>query len=120
MTTAEAAAAQCFPAFPIVPARTSLSGTHAWLMENPHPGFAASGTHGYRRLLAGNLLNAQGNPESSCESAEGFTVVGNNPLSYTDPSGMFGEATAAGCTAGPVGCAIGAAIDIGAILGGIS
>jgi RHS repeat-associated protein len=57
---------------------------------------------------------------SNPQSWNGYAYVGNNPLSYTDPSGMFVEATAGGCAfGGPIGFAIGAAIDIGAILAGI-
>jgi hypothetical protein len=53
------------------------------------------------------------------QSWNGYGYVGNNPLSYTDPSGMFLEATTAGASAGgPPGAVIGAAIDIFAALFG--
>jgi hypothetical protein len=62
--------------------------------------------------------NAGADP-SNPQSWNGYAYVGNNPLSYTDPSGMFGEATAGGCAFGPEGCAIGAAVDIGIALAGL-
>lgn len=43
-----------------------------------------------------------------------FAYVGNNPLSYTDPSGMMACGTCIGASVGgPIGAAVGAAIDIG-------
>ena len=94
MTTAEPDTAQCFPALPTLPAGTPLSGTQAWLTKNPHPGLAASGTEGYRRLLPGNLLSAQGNPESLGDSGRRsryrslYGYAWNNPLANIDPSGL--------------------------------
>lgn len=93
MTTAEPDTAQSFPTLPTLPAGT-LSGTHAWLTENPHPGLAASGTEGYRWLLSGNLLNAQGNPECLYDSGVRsryrnlYSYAWSNPLQYFDPSGL--------------------------------
>jgi len=93
VTKAEPATANCFPAFPIAPAESPLSGTHAWLTEKPHPGFAPSVTAGYRRLLSGNLLNAQGNLESlrqtgvRSRSWNMYGYVLNNPLKFIDPTG---------------------------------
>lgn len=53
------------------------------------------------------------------QSLNRYSYVENNPLSFTDPTGQFGLATAAGCSAGPEGCAIGLAVDIGeAVVGG--
>ncbi len=73
-----------------------------------------SGAQGrFQGVDPGNAGADAGNPQSW----NGYSYVGNNPLSYTDPSGMFVVATAGGCAlGGPIGCAIGAAIDIGAIL----
>jgi hypothetical protein len=93
VTTAEPDTAQSFPTLPTLPAGT-LSGTHAWLTENPHPGLAASGTEGYRWLLPGNLLNAQGNPECLYDSGVRsryrnlYSYARNNPLAYMDPTGL--------------------------------
>ena len=42
-----------------------------------------------------------------------------NPLTYTDPSGQFLCAVCAGSTLGPVGTAVGAAVDAAALLYGI-
>lgn len=86
--TAQPETAQSFPVFPAPFDRPPLPGTHVYLSQNSHLGFALSGTDRYLALLSGNLLNALGNFECSCDSAEGFAVVGNNPLSYTDPDGL--------------------------------
>jgi RHS repeat-associated protein len=47
----------------------------------------------------------------------GYSYVANNPLSYTDPSGMFIEAIGPASSGGPVGTIIGVLIDIGELLG---
>jgi RHS repeat-associated protein len=47
-----------------------------------------------------------------------YAYVGNNPLSYTDPSGM-GPETLGLCAGGPVACGIGIGIDVGLALWGI-
>ncbi len=53
------------------------------------------------------------------QSWNGYGYVSNNPLTYTDPSGMFLSATAVGASAGgPIGAGIGAAVDIGLLLFG--
>jgi RHS repeat-associated protein len=58
-----------------------------------------------------DLLNPQ--------SWNGYAYVGNNPLTFTDPSGMC-EATCIGAIGGPEGAVIGAIVDIlGAIFGSI-
>jgi RHS repeat-associated protein len=75
-----------------------------------------SGAQG--RFQSPDPANAGADP-SNPQSWNGYAYVANNPLSYTDPSGMFGEATAGGCLFGPEGCAIGAAVDIGIALAGI-
>jgi len=54
------------------------------------------------------------------QSWNGYSYVGNNPLTYTDPSGQFAEATTVGASiGGPIGAGIGAAIDVGLALYGI-
>lgn len=48
-----------------------------------------------------------------------YTYVGNNPLSYTDPSGMFIEAAGPLSAAGPVGTIVGGLIDLGEVFGAL-
>ncbi len=59
----------------------------------------------------------QGSYDSSNpQSLNRYSYVLNDPLSQTDPTGQFtnGAATAAGCAGfGPIGCVIGAGIDLG-------
>jgi RHS repeat-associated protein len=51
------------------------------------------------------------------QSWNGYAYVSNNPLTFTDPSGMFGEGSA-GCLGGPIGCVVGGVIDVlGALFG---
>jgi RHS repeat-associated protein len=59
------------PVFPLaaLPSAAVTTSTTAFLLAaNPHQGVRTSGTEGYRRLLAGNLLNALGNPECLYDS----------------------------------------------------
>jgi RHS repeat-associated protein len=49
------------------------------------------------------------------QSWNGYSYVGNNPLSYTDPSGM-GEGGFTLCAGGPIACGIGIGIDVGIAL----
>ena len=60
--------------------------------------------------------NAGANPGDP-QTWNAYAYVGNNPLSYTDPSGKgAGELL---CAGGPVGCGVGVAIDVGLALWGI-
>ena len=70
------------------------------------------------RFQSPDPANAGADP-SNPQSSNGSSYVANNPLSYTDPSGMFVEAAGIGSAGGPIGTAIGVAIDLGEILAGI-
>jgi RHS repeat-associated protein len=69
------------------------------------------------RFMSVDPGNAGANPGDP-QSWNGYAYVGNNPLTYTDPSGLFAEQVGL-CAAGPEGCAIGAAIGIAEALFGI-
>ena len=78
---------------------------------------------GQGRFASPDPGNAGANPADP-QSWNGYAYVSGNPLMYTDPSGMEGEATAAGCAFGPAGCVAGGVLDtlglmgLGDILGG--
>jgi RHS repeat-associated protein len=82
---------------------------------------------GQGRFASPDPGNAGANPADP-QSWNGYAYVSNNPLMYTDPSGMIGEATTTGATIGTnicgpvctgVGIGIGAAIDLGLALYGL-
>ena len=75
-----------------------------------------SGAQGrFQGVDPGNAGADPGNPQTW----NMYAYVGNNPLSYTDASGMSACASCAGASAGPVGIAVGAAVDVGVALWGV-
>jgi len=77
-----------------------------------------SGAQGrFQSVDPANAGAAVGNPQTW----NAYAYVGNNPLSYTDPSVLwFGSAIVAGsAVGGPYGAIIGGLIEIGAALAGI-
>ena len=62
--------------------------------------------------------NAGADP-SNPQTWNAYAYVGNNPLSYTDPSGMFIEAAGPLSAAGPVGTIVGGLIDLGEVFGAL-
>jgi RHS repeat-associated protein len=61
--------------------------------------------------------NAGANPADP-QTWNMYAYVGNNPMSSTDPSGMFADATAVGAASGGVpGAIIGGLVDLGFLLG---
>jgi len=76
-----------------------------------------SGAQG--RFQSPDPANAGADP-SNPQSWNGYSYVANNPLSYTDPSGMFVCTSCVADESGnPVVIGIAAAIDIGELLAGI-
>lgn len=71
-----------------------------------------SGAQG--RFTSADPGNAGANPGDP-QSWNGYAYVNNNPLTYTDPSGMDGGGFSL-CAGGPVACGIGIGIDIGIVL----
>ena len=69
------------------------------------------------RFLSPDPGNAGADPGDP-QTWNGYAYVGNNPLSYTDPSGMC-ETCIGAATGNPILIGIGAVIDLGLLLDGI-
>lgn len=77
---------------------------------------AMSGAQGrFQSVDPGNAGVALGDPQTW----NAYAYVGNNPLSYTDPSGRFIEAAGPLSAAGPVGTIVGGLIDLGELFGAL-
>ena len=76
------------------------------LSENSRLGLTAKNPALYPGFLLANSSTFLGLPQACFKTASGDTVVLNNPLAFTDPTGQ-GPEGAAGCLGGPVGCAVG-------------
>jgi hypothetical protein len=78
------------------------------LSENSRLGLTIKNVALHPRFEACNSNTLLGLPQACFKIASGNTVVLNNPLSFTDPSGQDGGLVL--CAGGPVACAAGVAV----------